>query len=67
MKTKLEQIGKEAVIKTENGLSIIVIILDYKSSYGRDRWLVKPKEGSGETWVQNLEVVEKSEKKSGKK
>jgi hypothetical protein len=67
MKTKLEQIGKEAIIKTENGLSIIVIILDYKSSYGRDRWLVKPKEGSGETWVQNLEVVEKSEKKSGKK
>lgn len=67
MKTKLEQIGKEAIIKTENGLSIIVIILDYKSSYGRDRWLVKPKEGSGETWVQNLELVDSKSEKSKKK
>ncbi len=54
MKEKLEKIGTRALLKTAWGFEIWVEIIDYKNSYGRDRWLVKPASGKGEAWVENL-------------
>lgn len=54
MKEQLEKIGKEAVITTEHGLSFNVRVIDYKNSYGRDRWRVEPVAGKGSAWVENI-------------
>ena len=35
-----------------SGLIVEVKVLDYKNSYGKDRWLVTPISGSGEVWVE---------------
>lgn len=35
-----------------NGMSIPVMILDYKHSYGCDRWQITPIGGMGKQWVQ---------------
>lgn len=50
-KDNAKTIGKKATIKT-SGLKINVKILDYKNSYGRDRWLVTPQSGEGQVWVE---------------
>lgn len=34
------------------GLIVEVKVLDYKVSWGKERWLVSPVSGSGETWVE---------------
>ena len=51
-------IGKRAKIKTTlpTGLTIKVDVLDYKFSYGNDRWLVRPVGGSGQAWVQKIKT-----------
>ncbi len=52
-KTKAERIGKTAQIA--NGpLKVEVTVLDYKNTYGRDRWLVTPVAGSGSAWVESF-------------
>ena len=35
-------------------IMVDVKVLDYKFSYGRDRWLVTPVAGKGEVWVEGL-------------
>lgn len=52
-KEKLKNIGKKVTIKVD-GLNISVKILDYKNSYGKDRWLVTPVSGWGESWVETI-------------
>lgn len=37
---------------TINGMSIPVMVLDYKHSYGCDRWQITPVGGNGKQWVQ---------------
>lgn len=54
MKEKLAKIGKTAQLQTAWGFTVKVEILDFKNSYGRDRWLVEPIEGKGSAWVENL-------------
>lgn len=54
MKDKLTRIGTTASLKTAWGFEIWVEIIDYKQSYGRDRWLVKPVSGEGEAWVEKI-------------
>lgn len=54
MKEKYELIGEERNI-TLGGLTVTVKILDYKTSYGRDRYLVTPVAGEGKVWVEKLE------------
>jgi hypothetical protein len=54
MKEKLQRLNEVCNLRTEWGFTIKVKILDYKNSYGRDRWLVTPVEGSGEAWVENI-------------
>lgn len=48
---------KAAVIGTVRstligGLIVEVKVLDYKCSWGKDRWLITPVAGSGETWIE---------------
>lgn len=61
MKEKLEKyVGKKGSIlvttstKTgeANNLRINVEILDYKESYGKPRWLIKPLSGMGQSWTE---------------
>jgi len=40
------------------GLKVKVFIDDYKFTYGRDRYLVRPVEGSGEIWIEHVELVQ---------
>jgi hypothetical protein len=54
LKDKLKLIGKAAKFNLPSGLTIDVEVLDFKSSYGKDRWLVKPVAGSGRAWVQGI-------------
>ncbi len=52
-KTKAERIGKQAKI-AYGKLKVEVTVLDYKYTYGRDRWLVQPVSGSGEMWIEQF-------------
>lgn len=57
MKEKIDQyVGKNAEI-TIGGLTIAVLITDYKQSYGKDRFLVTPIKGSGSTWVETVSML----------
>lgn len=53
MKEQLKNIGKKTSISV-NGLRVFVRILDFKSSYGHERWLVSPVSGEGQVWVENI-------------
>lgn len=53
LKDQMQYMGKKATIHV-GGLKIQVIITDYKTSYGKDRWLVKPVSGSGEVWIESV-------------
>lgn len=54
MKEKLARIGTTAELQTSWGFTVTVEILDYKRSYGRDRWLVTPLKGQGQAWVERI-------------
>ena len=51
MKDQLKLINKKATIHA-GGLKVNVKILDFKSSYGHDRYLVTPLSGEGKVWVE---------------
>ena len=44
-------VGKEGTIRL-GGLTIDVLVGDVKNSYGKERYLVTPKAGAGEIWVE---------------
>ena len=48
---KLKVIGTQRFI-TFGTITVEVKVLDYKNSWGKDRWLVAPVAGTGETWVE---------------
>ena len=50
-KDKVAKVGEKGTMFT-GGFKVEVEIVDYKNSYGRDRWLVKPVAGSGEVWTE---------------
>ncbi len=50
-KSKVARVGEKGTILVA-GFKVEVEIVDYKNSYGRDRWLVKPVAGSGEVWTE---------------
>lgn len=54
---KVKKLGTIAIIKMDK-IFVNVYIVNFKSSYGRDRWLVKPVSGSGEVWVENVIFTE---------
>lgn len=53
MKEKMKLIGKKAIIST-GGLKVNVKVLDYKQTYGHERWLVSPVSGDGKVWVEKI-------------
>jgi hypothetical protein len=50
-KDKVAKVGERGMIFV-GGLKVEVEIVDYKYSYGKDLWLVKPVSGSGERWTE---------------
>ena len=50
-KDKVAKVGEKGAMLA-GGFKVEVEIVDYKNSYGRDRWLVKPVAGSGEVWTE---------------
>lgn len=52
MKEKMAMIGKKVWVQSQHFL-VECKILDYKFSYGNDRWLVEPTAGKGNAWVQS--------------
>lgn len=50
-KDKVAKVGEKGLISI-GGFHVEVEIIDYKNSYGRDRWLVKPVAGKGEVWTE---------------
>lgn len=53
----MKYIGKTMIISVAEGkLRINVEVIDFKNSYGKDRWLVRPLEGSGEIWVEKIDI-----------
>lgn len=47
-----KNIGKEALLVVEGGeLTIVVVITDVKVSFGNERMLIKPVNGTGTKWV----------------
>lgn len=55
---KAEIIGKVGSIFI-GGLVVYVKVLDYKNSYGKDRWQVEPVEGEGKIWVESVSINKK--------
>lgn len=53
---KHKVVGKRASVELKNGLVMDVRVLQHKFSYGKDRYLVTPVAGSGEVWVQNINL-----------
>lgn len=52
MKAEIEKyVGKKGWVRL-GGLKVEIEILDYKHSYGRERWLVTPIAGADEVWVE---------------
>lgn len=56
LKEHLAEIGMKGtiVIQAPKGISIEVEVLDFKVSYGQNRWLVKPVAGDGQCWVEQI-------------
>lgn len=52
MKDEIEKyIDKEGAI-TFHGMRVMVRCIDYKKSYGKERWLVAPISGTGTSWTE---------------
>lgn len=51
-KDKVSNVGKKGLLRLGSGVKVMFEIVDYKNSYGRDRWLVKPVAGVGEMWTE---------------
>lgn len=58
MKDKLVTVGKKVLVAMGNGIMVECTIVDYKFSYGVDRWKVVPLKGTGSAWVQNYTEIE---------
>jgi len=54
---QMKNIGRIATIEI-NKFTFEVKVLDFKLSYGRERWLVTPVAGLGKVWVENVKFVE---------
>lgn len=53
MKEKMAMIGKKFFVAL-GGVWVTCEITDFKTSYGRDRWQIKPVAGKGTVWVESL-------------
>lgn len=53
-------IGKKVYIKLGRGLLVEVKVLDYRSAFGHDQWLVTPVKGKGSEWVRDFVEIGKA-------
>ena len=56
VKELMTKIGKSGVVKV-GGLSVEVTIVDIKTEFGRERYLVTPVKGSGEVWIESVAIA----------
>lgn len=49
----MAMIGKKFFVAL-GGVWVTCEITDFKTSYGRDRWQIKPVAGKGTVWVESL-------------
>lgn len=49
-------VGKIASMELE-GMEFEVVIKGYKNTYGRNRFLVQPRNGRGEKWSENVRIA----------
>jgi hypothetical protein len=57
MKNLIEKyVGKGATIRVKN-FKFEVLINDVRTSYGKEQFLVSPMSGSGESWVEEIELL----------
>lgn len=62
MRKEIEQfVGKKGEVFA-GGMTVKVEVKDVKQSYGRTRYLITPIAGSGEVWVENVKIDDKSKK-----
>jgi len=55
-----KKIGKMGFVNLgpKGEVAVEVEILDFKNSYGKDRWLVTPRTGAGQMWVETVTLLE---------
>ena len=53
-KEKAPLIGARGLytLRGDGGMAVEVELVDFKNSYGRNRWLIKPVAGTGEVWTE---------------
>jgi hypothetical protein len=57
-RTHAARIGTAATLDIEGGkFQMTVRVLDHKSAYGDDRWLVRPVTGRGDAWVSGARLT----------
>ncbi len=52
----MEYIGKKVSVPL-GGVWVNMKVVDVKQAYGKDRFLVIPVEGSGEVWVEKVNLI----------
>jgi hypothetical protein len=58
MKELMEKyVGKKGYVYLE-GLKVEVRVLDVKSSYGKQRFLIKPMAGEGQVWKEQVTLMD---------
>lgn len=57
MQEKMKQYLNQEVLYRCGALTVEVKIIDYKITYGRERFLITPIKGSGKQWVE--QIIEK--------
>jgi len=54
----MKDVGKKGrIFMPRTEIQVDVEIVDYKESWGKPRWLVKPVSGAGQTWVESVEIT----------
>jgi len=60
MKEKYSRIGDHVMYSVGNGMEVECVIVDFKNTFGRDRWLLEPVNGAGAAWVENYKEIKSS-------
>lgn len=56
-----QKIGKRVITHLRDDVTLEWTIVDYKQTYGKDRWKVEPVAGTGSTWFESSSLYIKDE------
>ena len=57
LRALFDRLNTQAMLCTKEGLRVDVRLIDHKSAYGNDLWLVEPVEGEGRAWVNESRLI----------